>query len=271
MALRINTNVSALDTHRNLMTLDTEMSTSLQRLSSGLRINRASDDAAGLSIGMTLDTQVRGLGQALNNAQDGINLINTADGAMGEITDILQRMRELAVESANGTLTNSDRTATSQEYNSLMSEIDDISSYTTFNGYSLVSIAQTFTFQVGANNGQTLAVSTTAITSGGLTLTGTDTSTQTAAQNAITSLDTAIAAVDAARGQLGAASNRLTHTINNISVSQENLSAAESQIMDTDMAAEMTNLTREQILTQSATAMLSQANAAPQSILSLFR
>ena len=272
MSLRINTNISAMNTHRAMETNDLAMSKSLEKLSSGLRINRAADDPAGLSISETLRAQVKGLGQAEKNSQDGISLINTAEGALNEISAILQRMRELAVQSANGTLTNTDRTATDNEVQSLMSEIDNITSYTTFNGYQMLNSAtSTFTFQVGANNGQTLVTTITGTSTGGLTLTGMVTGTQPDAQAALLSLDAAIAAVSTIRSQLGAVSNRLEHTINNVRTSEENLSAAESRIRDVDMAAEMSTMTRNQILMQSSTAMLAQANAAPQSVLSLFK
>jgi flagellin len=257
---------------------DLNLSKSLEKLSSGLRINRASDDAAGLSISETLRGQVRGLAQAEKNSQDGISLINTAEGALNEIHAILQRMRELAVQAANGTLTTSDRVATDSEFESLKSEIDNITSYTSFNTMKLLDDplgtgAVTFTFQVGANNGQTLTVSIQSVCSQALTLNaaGVDTSLQIDAQNSIVTLDDAIAAVSKVRSDLGAISNRLEHTINNVSTSRENLSAAESRIRDVDMAEEMTNMTRNQILMQSATAMLAQANAQPQSVLSLFK
>jgi flagellin len=199
-------------------------------------------------------------------------MINTAEGALNEVASILQRMRELAVQSSNGTLTTSDRLATDAEFQSLKSEIDNITSYTTFNGYQMLQgSTTTFTFQVGAKNGQTLAVSFTGVSSTGLAINGNNTSTQTTAQTAITALDTAIAKVSTTRSALGAASNRLEHTINNIGVSRENIAAAESRIRDVDMADEMSTLTRNQILLQSSTAMLAQANAQPQSVLSLFR
>ena len=271
MALRINTNISAFDTHRNLQMTDEAMSKSLQKLSSGLRINTASDDAAGLQIATNMLSQVNGLSQAQANAQDGISLINTADGALGEVQDIMQRMRELAVQSANGTLTAADHTATNNEYQALLSEIDNISNNTSFNGFVLLNAATTFTFQVGANNGQSIALTTQTITQTALTIDKSDTSLQTDAMNAIASLDAAISAVSKARSALGAVSNRLSDEINNLAISQENISSARSRIMDVDMASEMTNLSREQILTQSGTAMLAQANAAPQSVLSLLK
>jgi flagellin len=272
MTLRINTNISAINTHRNMQMVDLNLSKSLEKLSSGLRVNRASDDAAGLSISETMRAQVRGLAQAEKNAQDGISLINTAEGALNEVASILQRMRELAVQSSNGTLTTSDHVATDNEFQALKSEIDNITSYTSFNGYVMLQNANTtFTFQIGANNGQTLVVGVQGVSSGALTLTAQNTSTQGTAQTAITQLDAAIAKVSSLRSSLGATSNRLEHTINNVGVSRENISAAESRIRDVDMADEMSNLTRNQILMQSATAMLAQANAQPQGILGLFK
>ncbi|MDB5098548.1 MAG: flagellin [Cyanobacteria bacterium RYN_339] len=280
MSLRINTNISAINTHRAMQMNDLNLSKSLEKLSSGLRINRASDDAAGLSISETLRGQVRGLAQAEKNAQDGISLINTAEGALNEIHSILQRMRELAVQSSNGTLTTSDRLATDSEFQTLKSEIDNITSYTSFNTMSLLNgdpvtpaTPMTFTFQVGANFGQTLVVGVQSVCAAALTLTAAtvDTANQTDAMSSITSLDVAIQAVSSVRSNLGAISNRLEHTINNVAASRENLSAAESRIRDVDMADEMTTMTRNQILMQSATAMLAQANAQPQSVLSLFK
>ncbi len=275
MSLRINTNISSFDTHRILTQTDANISSSLEKLSSGLRINRASDDATGLAIADSLLTQVNGLQQANNNAQQATNLLNTADGALNQIGDILQRMRELAVQASDGTLTTTDRQDANAEVQQLMSEVDNISSYTTFNGYQLLyTSATTFTFQVGANKGQTLATTLTSASTGGLTLTtggNISVSTQTNAQNAIASLDSAIAAIDTMRGTIGAVTNRLSDEINNISITQENTDAAQSQIRDVDMASEMSNLTRNQILMQSGTAMLAQANAQPQSVLSLFR
>jgi len=272
MSLRINTNIAAFNTHRNMAMTDTNIAKSLEKLSSGLRINRASDDAAGLSIADSLRAQSMGLGQAQSNSQDAISLINTADGALNEVGNILQRMRELAVQASNGTLTTTDRVATDNETQSLMSEIDNITSYTTFNGFQLLNAATTtFTFQVGAYNGQTLVTSITGTSSAGLSLTGMITSTQAGAQLALKSLDAAISKIDNIRSNLGAVSNRLTHTINSIAITHENISAAESQIRDVDMASEMTTLTKNQIIFQSSTAMLAQANSRPQSVLSLFR
>ena len=269
MSLRINTNIMAMNTHRTMQMTDLALAKSLEKLSSGLRINRASDDAAGLSISENLRGQVRGLAQAERNAQDGISLINTAEGALNEVHSILQRMRELSVQAANGTLTTQDRNSVNTEVQALISEIDNITDYTSFNGFTLLDQARTFTFQVGANNGQTLVFTTEGVDSTGLTIDTLTVSTQADAQNAITFLDDAIAAVSRVRSGFGAVSNRLEHTINNVAISRENLAAAESRIRDVDMAAEMTMLTRHQILMQSGTAMLGQANVQPQNVLSL--
>lgn len=269
--MRINTNISAMNTQRSLMKNDWAMNKSLEKLSSGLRINRASDDAAGLSISETLRAQVRGLAQAEKNSLDGISLINVAEGALNEVHSILQRMRELAVQSANGVLTTSDRASIDQEVQALKSEINNITSYTSFNGFNLLQNNSTFTFQVGANFGQTLVVTTTGVSTTGLTLQNTNVTTQAGAASALLSLDVAISRVSQIRSSLGAVSNRLEYTINNTSISRENMAAAESRIRDTDMAAEMSTLTRFQILMQSSTAMLAQANAKPQSVLSLFQ
>ena len=270
MSLRINTNISAMNTHRNMGINDLAMSKSLEKLSSGLRVNRASDDAAGLAISERLRGQVKGLAQAERNAQDGISLVNTAEGALNEVHSILQRMRELSVQAANGTLTTSDRTSIDSEFQQLKNEIGNIVQYTTFNGMTLLQAPTAYTFQVGANQGQTLSYTTTASTTTALGINGSNTTSQANAQTAIATLDTAIASVSTNRSGLGAIANRLEHTINNTAIARENLAAAESRIRDVDMANEMTTLTRNQILIQSGTAMLAQANAAPQSVLSLF-
>ena len=282
MTLRINTNIQAINTHRNMLGTDMRLSSSLEKLSSGLRINHASDDAAGLSIADRLLTQVNGLNVAQANAQQGITLFNVADGALDQIGSILQRVRELAVQSSNGTLTTSDRVAADAEVQSLLSEVDNIASFTTFNGFSLLNngattgAATTFTFQVGSQQNQTVVATIAGTCTGQLKLgiapaNTIDVSTQAHAQAALTSLDFAINQINVIRGGIGAASNRLQYEINNIGVSAQNLKAAESQIRDVDFASEMSTLTQNQILMQSATAMLAQANAQPQSVLSLFR
>jgi flagellin len=277
--MRVNTNVNAMNAHKNMTRVDNGLSKSLEKLSSGLRINRASDDAGGLAISESLRTQVRGLAQAEKNAQDGISLLNVAEGALNEIHGMLQRMRELAVQSANGTLTNApDRAALEVEFGELVTEINRIPQYVTFNTLPLFTttagLTSDFTLQVGANQGETIMASIPAIdvpgTFGGLPPTP-YIDNQLSAQNMITTVTTFINSISDTRARLGAQTNRLEYTINNLQTTRENMSAAESRIRDTDMASEMTNLTRQQILMQSSTAMLAQANAQPQSILSLFQ
>ena len=247
------------------------MQTSLQRLSSGLRINSAKDDAAGLAISERLTAQIRGLGQAMRNANDGISMLQTAEGAMDEIGNMLQRMRELAVQSANDTLSSSDRTSLNTEYTELKNEITRVANATEFNNTSLLNSTSSITLQVGhennANNQITVTLSDLS------TLSGTvgDVSSKANAQSAMGTLDTAIDTVTTARGKLGAVQNRLESTVRNLANVMENQSAARSRVRDADFAAETANLTRTQILQQAGTAMLAQANALPQNALSLLR
>ncbi|MFP5502301.1 MAG: flagellin [Candidatus Sericytochromatia bacterium] len=296
MSLRINTNIMAMNTHRNMQMTDVLLSKSMEKLSSGLRVNRASDDAAGLSISENLRAQIRGLAQAERNAQDGISLINTAEGALNEIHSILQRLRELTVQASNGTLTDENRESIQIEVNELVREIHNISRNTSFNGMGLLDGTfdpayggTALTFQVGANNGQTLSIDIRNIDVSRNTATSwwiahdTDSDGEfdlfadvDDQQNAMSWLDSAsfgwdamIEEVSQMRSALGAVSNRLEHTINNLAISRENLAAAESRIRDVDMADEMSKFTRSQILMQSGTAMLAQANAQPQSVLGL--
>ena len=268
MGVRINTNLEALDAQRNLFLNSTGFAKSVEKLSSGLRINRAGDDAAGLVISEKLRAQAKGLNQAARNAQDGISLLQTAEGAMNEVHGMLQRMRELVVQAQNGTLATSDVSAIQNEVDALISEIDRIASTTQFNTKSLLDgTVATVTLQVGANDSQTMALTmqdVTAATLGVATVTVDGTS-------ALTDIDTAISTVSTARATLGAYQNRLEHTIANLSISAENLQASESRIRDLDVAAEMVQLTRAQILNQSGTAVLAQANAAPQTVLQLLR
>jgi flagellin len=364
MGLRINQNVAANNAHRNLTNTDNALSKSLERLSSGLRINRAADDAAGLSISEKMSAQVNGLNQASANAQDGISLIQTAEGALSESSSILQRMRDLAVQASNGTLQDSDRTAVSNEVNQLKTELDRIVTSTKYNNQALLNgalgaaisttglaagggfsnvetigaasgtytltwtasgtqltisgaggtetqavtaptgyntTAVTFnsvgvrvslnaaigssasgtgsisvgtgnlTLHVGANNGETIGVSISNMSSSTLGLGSINTGTQAGAEAAIASLDTAISQVASTRGTLGGIQNRLEHTISNLGVTQENVAASESRIRDVDMAAEMTSFTRNQIMMQAGTAMLAQANAVPQTVLQLLK
>ena len=276
MSLRINTNVAALDAHRQLQANNDALSKSIERLSSGLRINSAADDAAGLAISQKMQSQINGLNQAQSNAQDGISLLQTAEGALGNTQGILQRMRELAVQAANDTLTASDRANISTEMGQLSSEIDRISSQTNFNTKNLLdgSVATNgLTFQIGANAGQTINVTIATASASALTVDATNIAVDNAADasTTISNIDAAIGAVSTSRANLGAYINRLNDTISNLSIQSENVSAANSQITDLDMASEVVNMSKAQILTQSATAMLSQANQSSQGVLSLLR
>ena len=276
--MRINQNISAMNAYRNLSVTQGQQSKSLERLSSGFRINRAADDAAGLAISEKLRSQVKGLNQAVENAQNGVSLLQTAEGALNESHAILQRMRELAVQAANDTNTEDDRDQIQEEVGALVEELDRIGGNTQFNGMDLLngdfaSGTAEVSFQVGANANQTITVNIEDMTSSGLSVdsvsvAGAD---GTNAQSAITTIDTAIESVSSQRSGLGAVQNRLEHTINNLSVAAENLSASESRIRDTDMAKEMVAFTRSQILSQAGTAMLAQANQVPQGVLSLLR
>jgi flagellin len=269
VSLRINQNVAAFNSYRNLSVNDSAMSKSLEKLSSGFRINRAADDAAGLVKSESLRAGVRGTQAAVRNAQDGVSFVQTAEGALNEVHSILQRMRELAVDASNTATT--DGAAQQAEVSALLSEIQAIGSQTKFAGLSVFS-GSSVTFQVGANAGDTLAVSVGTLTSasvGGTDVSGVNV--DTAASAAITTIDTAIGTLSTQRAALGAVQNRLEHTINSLSVAVENLSASESRIRDTDMAMEMTNFTKSQILVQAGTAMLAQANAAPQAVLKLLQ
>ncbi|MEW6546902.1 MAG: flagellin [Bacillota bacterium] len=272
MGLRINSNIEALNAHRHLSATAARLAKSMERLSSGMRINRASDDAAGLAIAEKIMSQVNGLNQASRNAQDAISLVQTAEGALQETHSILQRMRELAVQAANDTLTEQDRQAIQQEIDNLLAEIDRIATTTEFNTKKLLNgdVATTpLSFQVGANANQvvTLTIATANRTS--MTLDGLSVSSATSASQAIVSLDEAIKYVSNVRANLGAMQNRLEHTIANLGVASENLQAAHSRVRDVDMAAEMMQYTKLQILQQAGTAMLAQANLAPQAVLKL--
>lgn len=273
MGLQVNTNVAALNAYRHLSSTQSTMNTSLERLSSGLRINRAADDAAGLAISEKLRAQTNGLGQASSNAQDAISLVQTAEGALNETHSILQRMRQLAVQSSNDTNTADDRAAIQKEVSALNDELDRIATTTQFNGQNLLDgtggMAGSFTFQVGANSGQTVTVAFAKADTTTLAVGTADVSTQAGAASALTAIDAAIKTVSGNRADLGAVQNRLQHTINSLSVASENAAAAESRIRDTDMAKEMSSFSRSQILSQAGVSMLAQANSAPQSVLKL--
>jgi len=275
MGLRINQNVEAMNAYRHLTDTNNSLSSSLERLSSGFRINRAADDAAGLSISEKLRSQVGGFKVAMQNAQDGISMLQTAEGALNETTSILQRIRDLAVQSSNGTQDTNSRAAADGEVQQSLKEIDRIANATKYGSISLLSGAATFTFNVGATttSNDQISVGVTGMTTaaGDLALTAVGVSTLASAQAAVGLIDTAIDAVSKQRSTFGAVQNRLQHTVNNLGVAVENLSASESRIRDTDMASEMVNFTKSQILSQAGTAMLAQANSAPQSVLSLLR
>jgi len=268
----INHNLAALNTLNRLNAATNAQSKAMQKLSSGLRINSAADDAAGLAISEKMRSQIRGLDQATNNAQDGISLLQTAEGALNETHDILQRMRELAVQGANDTNTTEDRNQIQTELNQLMSEIDRIAKTTQFNTQNLLGGTFSATLQVGANAGQIITFSISAMDTSGLSLgTNIAVDTNAAASTAISALDKAIKLVSSQRSNLGALENRLDHTINNLTTSSENLTSAESRIRDVDMAKEMSEETKDSILAQAAQAMLAQANQQPQQVLQLLR
>ncbi|MGI5181266.1 flagellin [Dactylosporangium sp. CA-152071] len=284
MGLRINNNIAAQNSYRNLSVTDNQMSKSLEKLSSGFRINRAADDAAGLSISEGLRSQIGGLKVAVRNAQDGISVVQTAEGALTETHSILQRMRDLSVQaSSTGSQDSDARTAAQTEFTQLNEELNRIATTTAFGGQKLLDPSSSYvgTFQVGANTASAdqIAVSLGTAAFGGVAVTGFDSTglgtdaldLVTNASAAITAIDTAIKGVSTARATLGAYQNRFEHTINNLNVAVENLSASESRIRDTDMAQEMVSFTRSQILTQAGTSMLAQANQAPQNVLSLLR
>ncbi|RVT63739.1 flagellin [Niallia taxi] len=270
--MRINHNIAALNTYRQLSSATTAQSKSMEKLSSGQRINRAGDDAAGLAISEKMRGQIRGLDQASRNSQDGISLIQTAEGALNETHAILQRMRELAVQGGNDTNTSDDRTQIKTEIDQLTKEIDRIADTTEFNTQNLLKGSFSATLQVGANDGQTINFSISAMGASGLGISGTiSVGTNAEAGSSISALDKAIKTVSTQRSNLGALQNRLEHTINNLDTSSENLTAAESRVRDVDMAKEMMNQTKNSILSQAAQSMLAQANQQPQGVLQLLQ
>jgi flagellin len=272
MGLRINQNIAAQNAYRNLSVTDGQMSKSLEKLSSGFRINRAADDAAGLAISEGLRSQVGGLKVAVRNAQDGVSVVQTAEGALTETHSILQRMRDLAVQAANdGGQSATAQAAADTEYQALALELDDIANKTEFSGVPLLDGSYAKDFQVGANSGDTLNVAIGDMTAGTILTAVGDLSSAANASTALGNIDTAIGTVSTQRANLGAVQNRLEHKINNLNVAVENLSASESRIRDTDMALEMVQFTKNQILSQAGTAMLAQANQAPQGVLQLLR
>ncbi|GAA2483510.1 flagellin [Terrabacter carboxydivorans] len=279
MALTVNTNLSAMQAYQNLSRTSASMASSMSKLSSGLRINTAADDAAGLTVSEGLRSQVNGYGVAARNAQDGINMVQTADGALGEVHSILQRMRDLAVQGANDTNNTDSRNAIAKEAGDLSRELYRITNGTNFNSIDLLK-GGSKSFQVGAGGTANDVISVTLADVGTSTGTlmsadgtaagaGFDVSTNTASQTTITAIDTAITAVSGNRADLGAVQNRLNHAMNIANVSAQNLAASQSHITDTDMASEMVNYTKANILSQAGTAMLAQANQSGQGILKL--
>ncbi len=265
MALSVNTNIMSLGAQRHLYQTQSQLETSIQRLSSGLRVNSAKDDAAGLAIAERMNAQVRGMNVAIRNSNDAISLSQVAEGGLQEVGSMLQRMRELAVQSANGTNGVNDRANLNAEFIALDAEVGRIATVTKFNGLAILGgDAGTFTFQVGANELDTLDLTTVAVAATGLTI-----DTDIAAAAAITGIDTAIDGITTDRATYGAAQSRFSSSINNLQIASENQAAARSRIMDADFALETTNMTRAQILSQAGTAMISQANSAPEQVLSL--
>jgi flagellin len=274
MSLFVNTNVSSLNAQRQLFDSGNALSTSFERLSSGFRINRAADDAAGLQITDRFQSQIEGLNQSVRNANDAISLVQTAEGALSETTTSLQRIRTLAIQSQNGINSSADRAALQQEVTALVAELSRIGTDTNFAGNSLLSGGFSATFQVGANAGQTISVNLSSSNgasfgASGLGVGSVDISTASGASAALASIDTAISSIGAQRAELGALQNRFQSTIRNLSTVSENLSGAQSRIRDTDFATETANLTRNQIIQQASTSVLAQANQRPQSALSL--
>jgi flagellin len=275
--MRINHNISALNTYRQLSMNNLNAAKSMEKLSSGLRINRAGDDAAGLAISEKMRGQIRGLEQASRNAQDGISMLQTVEGALNETHSILQRMRELAVQAANDTNVTVDRQAIKDELKQLRSEIDRIAKNTEFNTQKLIGTAapSAVVFHVGANTGQNIVVAFTYMGATGtqinISANDLNVTAQSVADALIGIVNTAIVNVSKKRSELGAIQNRLEHTINNLDTAAENLQASESRIRDVDMAKEMMEFTKNNILTQAAQAMLAQANQQPQGVLQLLR
>jgi flagellin len=267
MPLMINTNVVAMNAQRNLTASQGSLATSMERLSSGLRVNSAKDDAAGLAIADRMNAQVRGITVAIRNANDGISLAQTAEGALATMTDALQRMRELAVQAQNGTNGTTDRANLDTEYQQLSQEITRVATQTKFNGVAIVGAsAGANIFQVGANNGDTLTVTTTAVT----TVAG-DLTTVANASTALAALDAKLDAITTNRATYGAAMSRFSFAISNLSITQENQAAARGRIVDADFASETANMSRAQILQQAGTAMVSQANQLSNNVMSLLR
>jgi flagellin len=276
--MTINTNVMSLNAQRNAATNDNSLATSLQRLSSGLRVNSAKDDAAGLAIASRMDAQARGMNISVRNANDGISLVQTAESGMAVIGDMFQRMRELAVQASNGTNTSNDLSALQNEYDALNTEVLRTMNAVQFNGTNLLTTTVAFTFQIGANTGQTasIAAANMSVTAGVSGISGTaasalDTSTPAGNSAKISALDDAITAINSSRSKVGAIQNRFNYTISYLQAASENQQAARGRIMDADFAVETANLSRAQILQQAGAAMVAQANQLPQGVLALLR
>ncbi|OUM94978.1 MAG: flagellin [Thermobacillus sp. ZCTH02-B1] len=271
MSMYINTNVAAINAHRNLTFNNTQMGKTMEKLSSGYRINRAADDAAGLAVSEKMRYQINGYNQAMRNALDGISLLQTGEGALTEVHAMLQRLNVLATQAANGTLDDDDRAKLQLEVEQLLKEIDNIADTTEFNGIKLLDGTEgTVSFQVGFRANTTIDIDlSTGIGTAALSIDSINISTAAGAQTAISAIQNAISTVSELRANFGAVQNRLEHTINNLGVNVENLSASESRIRNADMAKEITEFTRNQILVQAGTAMLAQANAVPQNVLRL--
>ncbi len=267
MPMTINTNVVSLNAQRNLSTNQMSLATSMQRLSSGLRVNSAADDAAGLAIATRMNAQIKGINVAIRNANDGISVAQTAEGALATVTDALQRMRELAIQSQNGSNSASDRANLNTEFTQLQSEITRIAAQTKFNGSAIIGAsAGAQVFQVGANNGDTLTVTTVAVT----TVAG-DVTTAANASTALAAIDAKLDVITTNRATYGAAINRFGFAISNLGITAENQTASRGRIMDADFASETANLSRAQILQQAGTAMVAQANQLPQGVLQLLK
>ena len=275
MGLRVNSNISSINAQRNLTGTTDRLQKSLQRLSSGLRISRAADDAAGLAISESFRAEIRSLQQAQRNANDGISMLQIAEGAMNESSTLLIRMRELAIQAANGTLGSSERATVNQEFQGLVEELDRIAAITEFNGQPLLNVSAggTVTFQIGAgaNSSNQFSVSAVNATVSGLGLSGAAVSTATGALASLALLDSAIGQVASLRASFGTAQNRLESAIRSIAIAVENTSAADSRIRDVDFANETAELTRNQVLQQAGISVLSQANVSAQSALSLLQ
>jgi flagellin len=276
----INTNVSALYSQNAMKVNARAMSTAMEQLSTGSRVNSAKDDAAGLAIGQNMTSQIRGLNQAVRNANDGINMMQTAEGALVEQSNMLQRMRELAVQSSNGTYSSAQRTYLNTEFDQLLEQMDNIATETTWNGMSLLdktsaeglsTTSGTFEFQVGQNSGETISVAIGAMDIATLEVSGLSVSTASGASSAIDTIDTALDTINDQRATIGAGINQMTYAADNLSNIAANVTASRSSIMDTDYASASTQLSKSQIIQQASTAMLAQANQQPQSVLALLK